>query len=78
MNPGVAIEFQDLVDRVLADIRSGLTTAARFDETECREQPLMRFPYSIVYLDDPDAIRIGAFAHHKRGRGYWTSRLHRP
>lgn len=78
MNPAVAVEFQDLVDQVLGEVCSGLITAARFEETECREQPLTRFPFSIIYLDDPDAIRIVAFAHHKRRRGYWKSRLRRP
>lgn len=79
MSPRVATEFRELIDRVLFDIRSGLITAARYPRTQCREYPLTRgFPYSIIYLDDPDAIRIVAFAHHKRRRGYWKSRLRRP
>jgi plasmid stabilization system protein ParE len=33
------------------------------------------FPFSIVYLDDPDAVKIIAVAHHKRRPGYWKGRL---
>ena len=76
-SPRIAVEFRQTVARVLDDLRSGLLTAARFPGTDCREYPLTRFPYSIVYLDDPDAIRVVAFAHHKRRRGYWKSRLPR-
>jgi hypothetical protein len=36
---------------------------------------LNTFPFSIVYLDDPDAVKIVAVAHHKRRPGYWKGRL---
>jgi toxin ParE1/3/4 len=36
---------------------------------------LDRFPFSIVYLDDPDAVIIIAVAHSKRRPGYWKSRV---
>jgi plasmid stabilization system protein ParE len=34
-----------------------------------------RFPFSIVYLDDPDRITIIAVAHSKRKPGYWKDRV---
>jgi toxin ParE1/3/4 len=40
-----------------------------------RRYLLKDFPFSIVYLDDPDAVKIVAVAHHKRRPGYWKSRL---
>lgn len=40
-----------------------------------RRYLLNNFPFSIVYLDDPDSIRIVAIAHHKQRPGYWKSRL---
>ena len=36
---------------------------------------LHRFPFSIIYLDDPDALSIVAVAHNKRKPGYWKQRL---
>jgi toxin ParE1/3/4 len=36
---------------------------------------LQRFPFSIVYLDDPDLVVIIAVAHSKRRPGYWKERL---
>ncbi len=74
-NAEIAVEFRQYVEQILVDIRSGLITAPRYPRTPCREFPLTGFPYSIVYLDDPDAIRVVAFTHKKRRRGYWKSRL---
>jgi plasmid stabilization system protein ParE len=36
---------------------------------------LHRFPFSFIYLDDPDAVNIIAVAHGKRRPGYWKVRL---
>ncbi|MBZ5655599.1 MAG: type II toxin-antitoxin system RelE/ParE family toxin [Acidobacteriia bacterium] len=36
---------------------------------------LHRFPFSIIYLDDPDMLSIVALAHNKRKPGYWKQRL---
>lgn len=36
---------------------------------------MQRFPFSIVYLDDPDLITIIAVAHSKRRPGYWKDRV---
>lgn len=36
---------------------------------------LHRFPFSIIYLDDPDVLSIIAVAHSKRKPGYWKARL---
>jgi plasmid stabilization system protein ParE len=40
-----------------------------------RRLVMQRFPFSIVYLDDPDLITIIAVAHSKRRPGYWKRRL---
>jgi plasmid stabilization system protein ParE len=34
-----------------------------------------RFPFSIVYLDDPNVVSVVAVAHNKRKPGYWNRRL---
>lgn len=36
---------------------------------------LQRFPYSVIYLDDPDEVVIVAVAHGKRRPGYWKGRI---
>lgn len=36
---------------------------------------MQRFPFSVVYLDDPKLVTIVAIAHSKRKPGYWKDRL---
>ena|SRR5277367_3444592 len=36
---------------------------------------LGRFPFSIVYLNEPSLIYVVAVAHHKRKPGSWKQRL---
>jgi plasmid stabilization system protein ParE len=45
--------------------------------SEVRCKVLRRFPYSIFYLVEPDAVVIVAIAHHRRRPGYWKQRLRR-
>jgi toxin ParE1/3/4 len=40
-----------------------------------RRVVLQRFPFSVVYLDNPDVITIIAVAHSKRKPGYWRDRV---
>ena len=39
-----------------------------------RRVVIARFPYSIIYRQDPDAIVIVAVAHQRRRPGYWRRR----
>ena len=36
---------------------------------------LQRFPFSVIYLDDPDMVRVVAVAHAKRKPAYWKRRV---
>jgi plasmid stabilization system protein ParE len=36
---------------------------------------MQRFPFSVVYLDDPELVTVIAVAHSKRKPGYWKDRL---
>jgi plasmid stabilization system protein ParE len=36
---------------------------------------LHRFPFSVIYLDDPDQVVIISIAHNKRKPGYWKDRV---
>ena len=40
-----------------------------------RRYLLQHFPFSVIYLDDPDVVTIIAVAHGKRKPGYWKKRV---
>ena len=39
-----------------------------------RHAPVKGFPYHVVYLSTPNAIRVLAVAHYRRRPGYWLHR----
>jgi len=73
-SPQAATDFRATVSHsVLAIAESPLRYPAYLYGT--RRCVLRTFPFSIVYLDDRDSVKIVAVAHHKRRPGYWKSRL---
>jgi plasmid stabilization system protein ParE len=68
-------EFRRVVDEAIEDIASGRVTHAQVPRTPARRCVLTTPPYSIVYTETDDEIRVWAFPHHKRKPGYWKKRL---
>jgi toxin ParE1/3/4 len=72
--PGLGAEFIAEVERAVRRIayfpRHG---SPYFAAT--RRVGLRRFPYSIVYVPDPEDLLVVAVAHHRRKPGYWRSRV---
>jgi hypothetical protein len=67
--------FRQVVADALRDIASGLIVNAAVPRTPCRECVLTALPYSIIYIESDDEVRVWAFAHQKRRPGYWKRRL---
>ena len=72
--PELGGRFYDEIERLIGQVR-------RQPERFLRVSPLARralarkFPYSVVYLDEPDRIWIVAVMHAKRRPRYWRKRL---
>jgi ParE toxin of type II toxin-antitoxin system, parDE len=67
--------FQQAIDEALRDIANGTIAHAQVPRTPARRCILMTLPYSIIYTETDDEIRVWAFPHHKRRTGYWKRRL---
>ncbi len=71
--PGLGKSFAAEVERTIVLIReypdAGSPTAL-----PRRRVLVARFPYSVVYRRDPDAIVIVAVAHQRRRPSYWRRR----
>ncbi len=67
--------------RFLAAIYDGLETIVQSPRRwpryvhGTRRFILYRFPFSVVYVDEPTVVSIVAIAHSKRRPGYWRDRL---
>jgi hypothetical protein len=71
---GLGIEFLDEVQRVIDLVRKypkiGQPLKPGF-----RQALLRRFPFSLIYSIEADAILIVAVAHQRRRPGYWKYRV---
>lgn len=70
-----AIDFAGAVREGLQLIRQQPAASPRWECSEVHRKVLRRFPYSIFYLVEDEAVVIVAIAHHKRRPGYWKQRL---
>lgn len=79
--PGLGDDFLEAVDEALAFIARWPHTGRPVPDVPpgllIRRTPVRRFPYHVVYIEMPDAIRILAFAHDRRSPGYWLTRATR-
>jgi hypothetical protein len=69
------VEFRRVVEEALRDIASGVIVHAAVPRSPCRQCVLTAVPYSIIYTETDDEIRVWAFPHHRRKPGYWKRRL---
>lgn len=72
--PGLAQDFADAVDQAVAFVR-GSPQAGPYVGGGNRRWLVRRFPYSIVYREEPDRIYILAVAHQRRHPDYWEKRV---
>lgn len=76
---GLGLAFLDAVDRAVAMIQRWPDAAPLATdlpkELIVRRAPVETFPYRVVYLTTPDAIRVLAIAHESRRPNYWMDRL---
>jgi toxin ParE1/3/4 len=71
---GLGLSFLDAIEEAVDKVVEN-PEAYQLVGDEVRHKLLSRFPYSVLYVIEPDRIRIVAVAHQKRRPGYWSYRL---
>ena len=78
---GLGDEFLEAFERMLLDADAAPERAARHPEAPrelgLRRLRMSRFPYVVVFFDEPSGHRIVAVAHVRREPMYWLSRAQR-
>jgi len=76
--PGLGSEFRHAVEETMARLLEAPHSAPRLlsvpEAVGARQIFIKRFPYSIVFIEEGDALWILAFAHQRRRPGYWRER----
>jgi plasmid stabilization system protein ParE len=79
--PGLGREFLAAIGSAVELIQRHPAGGSRVPKVKrrvpVRRLILRRFPYSVVFLELENEIRILAIAHHRRRPGYWSRRLRR-
>ena len=70
---GLGFAFLEDVDKAVSAV-SDHPLSCQLVGREVRHKLLTRFPYSLLYVIEPNHIRVLAIAHHKRRPGYWHHR----
>ncbi len=71
---GLGDRFIDSLEEAITAIRQHPLSGVKLTKL-IRRKVIPRFPYSILYVDEPDSIMIVAVAAQKRSPRYWITRL---
>jgi hypothetical protein len=73
-SPDSAAFKQEVAD-ALATIASGTLSYPCVGRSQARECRVPGRPYSLIYTEIDDSVRVWVLAHNKRKPGYWRNRL---
>ena len=77
--PGLGHDFIDEIGRCLTRVTEApgsFSLLPSFPQgLEVRRAAVNRFPYAVLFLDQPKVVRVLAIAHQRRKPGYWRGRL---
>ena len=73
---GLGVELLDDVQRVIDVLREHPKLGQSVGRG-LRRALLRRFPLSLIYSEQPDAVLVVPVAHQKRRPGYWRERMDR-
>jgi len=72
--PELGSRLYDEIERLILEVRRQPESFFLFSPP-ARRALARKFPYAVVYLDEPDRVWIVAIMHAKRKPGYWRERL---
>ena len=74
VRPELGGRLYNEIERLIQEIRREPRRFLQFSRP-ARRALARRFPYSVVYLDEPERVWIVAIMHAKRRPGYWRERV---
>jgi len=74
ISSGLGGRFYDEIERLITEVRRQPARFFQFSPP-ARRALAHKFPYSVVYLDEPDRVWIVAVMHAKRRPGCWRERM---
>ena len=78
VSPRLSREFYEEFREVINDMIEFPESSRQVSDIGVRRKRMMKFPYNLLYIIDPDAIYVVAVAHERRHPDYWKHRLEEP
>jgi plasmid stabilization system protein ParE len=78
IDPKLNYRFLDEFEQAIEEILEFPELYPVVHPVGARRKPLRKFPYCIIYLEEPDALFIVAVGHQRQDPLYWVSRLNEP
>ena len=74
-SPGLGLDLEARVRRAVQEIRGRPAGFPFHHAPPIRKRHLKRFPFTIYYVELPDALWILAVAHNRQRPDYWRRRI---
>ena len=71
---GLGLDFKTRVESAVRQMCEHPERFAFLRKSDFRAARLKRFPYSVIYLEQPDMVWVAAIAHSRRHPDYWKKR----
>ena len=78
ISPDLKQAFKNAFVEALEEITQFPEAWSKIARTPARGKQISGYPYTIIYLLEPDAVYIVAIVHQRREPLYWLDRLREP
>lgn len=78
ISPDLKQAFKNAFIEALEEIMQFPEAWSKVARTPARGKQIAGYPYTIIYMPEPDAIYIVAIVHQRREPLYWLDRLREP
>lgn len=71
-------EFRKALIDLWQLLEANPTLGAKLHRSKARQYPMVKYPYYVIYTEEPNRLRVYAFGNASRKPNYWKKRLQNP
>lgn len=78
MGQTMSTEFRQALLDLWQLLEANPALGAKVPRSKARQFPMVKYPYYVIYTEEPNRLRVYAFGHVHRKPNYWKKRLRNP
>ena len=71
-------DFRKAITELWQMLEANPALGAKVPRSKARQYPMVKYPYYVIYTEEPNRLRVYAFGHASRKPNYWKKRLRKP